>query len=112
MSKHKKSWERSKFNCHHIIGKKNRAKFNTELPQNKIIVEKIRHDALNTLMRDNQDPRGQLDVLIDERWESVLWDRAKELFEALRALPNNEFYKKELVKKPYRKHLDSNRNDG
>lgn len=63
-------------------------------------------------MRDNQDPRGQLDVLIDERWESVLWDRAKELFEALRALPNNEFYKKELVKKPYRKILDSNRNDG
>ena len=103
MSKHKKSWERSKFNCHHIIGKKNKDNFNVNLPENKIIVEKIRHEALNCLVRDKQDPRWQLEVMVNDWWNNVLWDKAKELFNALMSLPNTEFYQEQLVKKPYRK---------
>ena len=95
--------EREWYNCHHIIGKKNKAKFNVDLPMNKIVVEKIRHQALNCLMREAQDPRGQLDVLVNERRKNTLWIKAEELFEALRTLPDNEFYKEKLVKKPYRK---------
>jgi hypothetical protein len=39
---------------------------------NKIVVEKIRHQALNCLMREAQDPRGQLDVLVNERRKNTL----------------------------------------
>lgn len=93
----KKHWREK--NLHHIIWQKNRRDFNVDLQTNKIIVDKIKHEALNTLMIENQDPQSQLSVMKEERWNNVLSDVAKQLLEELICMDRNEFYKKWLVKK-------------
>lgn len=96
MSRHRKE-----YNTHHIIGQKNRIDYNVDLPINKIIVEITKHDALNCLVGANQDPKSQLNVLVENWWNNVLSEKAKELFETLINMPDTEFYKKELLKKSF-----------
>lgn len=45
---------------HHIIGKKNKNKYNVNAPENKVKIKRRKHIALNNFFEDKQDPRGQL----------------------------------------------------
>ena len=45
---------------HHIIGKCNRMKYNTNAEENKIQINRREHIALNQFFQDKQDPRQQL----------------------------------------------------
>jgi hypothetical protein len=92
---------RNDYNTHHIIGQKNRIDYNVDLPINKIIVEIAKHDALNCLAGTNQDPKSQLNVMVEEWRYNVLSEKAKQLFDVLITMPDNEFYKKELLKKSF-----------
>lgn len=45
---------------HHIIGKCNRMKYNTNAEENKVRINRREHIALNWYFLDKQDPRQQL----------------------------------------------------
>lgn len=65
-----------------------------DLQTNKIIVDRTKHEALNTLMIENQDPQSQLSVMKEERWNNVLSDIAKQLLDELVNMDSDKFYKK------------------
>ena len=67
----------SRIQLHPYHGQKKTAKFNTELPQNKIIVEKDtswRIELFNAW--SNQDLEGQLDVMVND-WGGIMFYEIK-----------------------------------
>jgi len=70
---------------------------NVDQKDNKMLIKKNVHDALNTLFTMNQSPHEQLSQL-RAMYDSVLSDTAKALFDDLLDLPREYFYKKHLVK--------------
>ena len=83
---------------HHIIGQCHK-EFNTNNSVNKIIVDKSKHKALNTLVNDKQSPKEQLYVLFTEWWYPVLSDTVRGEILKILDMPDNEFYIKWLLKK-------------
>jgi hypothetical protein len=94
----KHSKQRKEFNIHHIIGKKHKDNFNVEIPENKIIVEITKHEALNCLVGDKQSPQEQLSVLYNERWINILSEKTKKRIEALLSMSDEEFYIDKIIK--------------
>lgn len=45
---------------HHIMGKMNRLKYNTNIELNKVLMNDREHRNLNAFFKDIQNPRGQL----------------------------------------------------
>ena len=45
---------------HHIIGRMNRLKYNTNIELNKVLISDREHRALNAYFKDKQNPRDQL----------------------------------------------------
>lgn len=45
---------------HHIMGKMNRLKYNTNIELNKVLMDDREHRALNAFFKDKQNPREQL----------------------------------------------------
>lgn len=85
-------------NLHHIIWQCNKDWANINEPENKRIVEITKHEALNCLMKHNQEPQKQLEVMYNEWWKGVLSTKADELIKALIAMPREEFYHKFMLK--------------
>ena len=45
---------------HHIMGRMNRIKYNTNIELNKVLMDDREHRALNSFFKDKQNPREQL----------------------------------------------------
>lgn len=88
------SWKEQ--NLHHIVWQCNRRDFNVDIPENKIIVEITKHEALNTLMGINQDPKSQLRHLTNNWWYTVLSEETKIRIMELLNIPDKDFYIKWL----------------
>jgi len=88
---------RKEYDTHHKIGQCNRNWANVNNEDNKMIIKKNVHHALNTLFTMNQSPLEQLQQLRG-MYDSVLSDTAKAIFDDLLELPREYFYKKGLVK--------------
>lgn len=89
--------ERKEYDTHHKIWQCNRSWANVNNEDNKMIIKKNVHHALNTLFTMNQSPLEQLQQLRG-MYDSVLSDTAKAIFDDLLELPREYFYKKGLVK--------------
>lgn len=85
-------------NIHHIISQKEYQEFDVQNPINKMKVKVLRHDALNRFFWDRQNPKKQLEYLLKERWGNVLSIWVKRALLDILSLPNDVFYKKELIK--------------
>ena len=83
---------------HHIVWQCNK-EFNTNSDVNKIVVDKIKHKALNTLVNDGQTPKRQLYILFTEWWYPVLSDTVRGEILKILDMTDNEFYIKWLLKK-------------
>lgn len=85
-------------NLHHKIGQCNRGWANVEDNRNKMIIDRSRHEWLNSLFQCLQSPHEQLWYL-REMYDSVLSNTAKQLFDELLSLNIQDFYAEWLVKK-------------
>ena len=83
---------------HHIISKKERARFRVSEPENIIRIKRRTHVALNNLFENKQEPKKQLQMMFDI-WKSALstWVR-NELWTILN-LPDDMFYNEKLLNK-------------
>ena len=85
-------------NVHHILGQVYREKYRINLPQNKIVVDVAKHQALNRLVDCKQSPKEQLAILFLEWRNPVLSDKIREnLFKVLNT-PDEEFYIEEIYR--------------
>ncbi len=90
--------DRSVTDLHHIMWKKNRNKYNTNIEENKIRISRREHIALNNFFQDKQSPREQLQKVF-EIVKPVLstWVR-NELYTILYEADDDLFYIPELIK--------------
>lgn len=84
-------------NTHHIIGKCNHKRAKVDEETNKMLIDVLRHQALNTLCRNKQSPQEQLAVMLEIR-KPVLSLWVKQALIDIISLPKDVFYKKELLK--------------
>ena len=83
---------------HHIMGKCNRHKYNTNIDENKIKINRRMHVALNAFFGNKQNPREQLQQLF-EIVKPVLSTWVKqELYTILYEADDDLFYIPELLK--------------
>lgn len=83
---------------HHIIGKCNRMKYNTNAPENQIRINRREHVALNAFFKDKQDPRQQL-LKIFELVKPVLSPGVRQELHTILNLTDDEmFYIPEVLK--------------
>ena len=89
--------DKTSTNLHHIISRKENKKFNVHHERNKMVINMRVHDALNRLFWDRQNPKKQLEFMLNI-WKEVLstWVR-QELYTILN-LPDDMFYHKDLIK--------------
>jgi len=85
-------------NLHHIMGKCNRQKYNTEIPENKVRISEREHDALNRYFKDKQNPRDQLRKVF-ELVKPVLSAGVRHELEVILSCEDELFYIPELLKK-------------
>ena len=91
--------EKTAKNLHHILGRSNRDEYNTDNPENKMVVNEIWHDNLNRFFGNRQIVHEQLLYLLKDRWrEKVLNEWVVQELYWLLSLPRELFYKEELVK--------------
>ena len=84
-------------NLHHIMGKCNRHKYNTEIPENKVRISEREHDALNRFFKDKQNPRDQLRKVF-ELVKPVLSAGVRHELEVILSCSDDLFYIPELLK--------------
>ena len=84
-------------NLHHIMGKCNRKKYNTEIPENKVRISEREHDALNRYFKDKQNPRDQLRKVF-ELVKPVLSAGVRHELEVILSCSDDLFYIPELLK--------------
>ena len=84
-------------NTHHICGQMLKDLYNVFLPINQIRVDKSQHNSYNGFVRDKQSPRWLFETAYE--WTNpVLSDYAQTLLRTLCEMPDEELYKKELLK--------------
>ena len=84
------------YDNHHIISRKEKNKFKVWEPDNIIRIKRRTHVALNNLFEDKQNPRKQLEMMLDIRKTALsIWVR-NELYTIL-SLPDDMFYNKNLL---------------
>ena len=95
---------------HHIMWKCNKAKYNTNIDENKVRINRRLHVALNAFFGDKQNPREQLKQVF-EIVKPVLseWVR-KELYTILYEADDDLFYIPELIKWKKKKKQKTNTN--
>ena len=85
-------------NLHHIMGRCNRKKYNTEIPENKVRISEREHDALNRFFKDKQNPRDQL-LKVFNLVKPVLSAGVRHELEIILNCDEDLFYIPELLKK-------------
>lgn len=90
--------DKTEKDIHHIIGKCNRMKYNTNAEENKIKINRREHIALNQYFQDKQDPRQQL-LKVFNLVKPVLSPGVRnELYTILELTDDNMFYIPEVLK--------------
>ena len=84
-------------NIHHVISRKENKKFNVHIDRNKLEINMRVHDALNRLFWDKQNPRKQLEFMLNI-WKEVLSPWVKQELYTILSLPDDVFYHKDLIK--------------
>lgn len=99
--------EKTATDIHHIISRKQKAKFKVNEDANLIRIPRRKHIALNNFYGMKQTPREQLREMY-EIWKTALsrWVR-QELYTIL-DLPDDMFYNEELIKWKKKKKNDTN----
>ena len=92
----KKKWWKGR-DVHHIVGQSCRQRANVEEKINKMVVERTKHEAYNTLVWNCQSPQWFLESMRD-RISPVMTDSALELLDTLINMDKRSFYKPELLK--------------
>ena len=85
-------------NLHHIMGRCNRHKYNTNIPENLVRISEREHDALNRYFKDKQNPREQLRKVF-ELVKPVLSNWVRHELEIILNCEDELFYIPELLKK-------------
>ena len=84
---------------HHLMWKCNRLKYNTNIEQNKVKINRREHVALNAFFKHKQNPRDQL-LKVFNLVKPVLSEWIKQELEiVLNQTPDDMFYIPELIKK-------------
>ena len=84
-------------NLHHIMGRCNRQKYNTNIPENLVRISEREHDALNRYFKDKQNPRDQLRKVF-ELVKPVLSAGVRHELEVILSCEDDLFYIPELLK--------------
>ena len=89
--------KRPETNSHHIIWKALANEYNVEMPENRIRLNTLRHDALHTVFGVLLTPR---EPLLEMRYvfDSILSTTAKQLFWELLGMKDKDFYIDGIVK--------------
>lgn len=82
---------------HHIMGRMNRIKYNTNIELNKVLMDDREHRNLNAFFKDKQNPRDQLKKVF-EIVKPVLSPGVKQELEIILSCPDDLFYIPELLK--------------
>lgn len=90
--------DRTATNIHHILSQKKHREYDVQNPINKMEVKIYRHDIFNRFFGARQTPREQLEYLLNEWWGNVLSLWVKRALIDILSLPDDVFYKTELVK--------------
>ena len=89
---------------HHIISKKEKARFKVWEPENIIRIKRRTHVALNNLFENRQEPRKQLQMMFDI-WKTALSTWVRNEIWTLLNLPDDMFYNKNLINGKHKKKL-------
>ena len=82
---------------HHIIGRMNRLKYNTNIELNKVLISDREHRALNAYFKDKQNPRDQL-LKVFNLVKPVLSRWVRQELEIILNCDDDLFYREELLK--------------
>lgn len=95
---------------HHIMWKCNKAKYNTNIDENKVRINRRLHVALNAFFGDKQNPREQLKQVFEiVKPVLSLWVK-QELETILYQTDDDLFYIPELIKWKKKKKQKTNTN--
>ena len=94
--KNNKKEKREKKDQHHKMWQCMRRQYNVGIPQNKMIVNMVSHEAFNVLMGNKQNPKQQMEIMYNYRRNWILSDKVNRIIETLLAIPIEEFYIPEL----------------
>lgn len=81
---------------HHIISRKEKARFKVSNPENIVRIKRRTHVALNNLFENNQEPKKQLQIMFDI-WKSALSIGVRNELYTLLTLPDDMFYNENLI---------------
>lgn len=87
---------------HHIISRKEKARFKVWLPENIVRITRRTHVALNNLFEDKQEPRKQLQMMY-EIWKSALSPWVRQELDLIINLPDDMFYNENLLNGKYKR---------
>lgn len=91
--------DRTATDIHHLLWRKYRMQYNTNIEQNKVKINRRKHVALNAFFWDKQSPREQL-LEVFNLVKPVLSEWIKQELEiVLNQTPDDMFYIPELIKK-------------
>ncbi len=89
--------EKDAKSIHHIMGKMNRVKYNTNIELNKVLMDDREHRNLNAYFKDKQNPRDQL-LKVFNLVKPVLSPGVKQELEIILNCSDDLFYTPELLK--------------
>lgn len=81
---------------HHIISRKEKARFKVWEPENIVRIKRKTHVALNNLFENRQEPRKQLQMMY-EIWKTALSPWVRQELDLLINLPDDMFYNENLL---------------
>lgn len=81
---------------HHIISRKEKARFKVWEPENIVKIKRKTHVALNNLFENRQEPRKQLQMMY-EIWKTALSPWVRQELDLLINLPDDMFYNENLI---------------
>lgn len=81
---------------HHIISRKEKARFKVWEPENIVRIKRRTHVALNNLFENKQEPRKQLQMMY-EIWKSALSPWVRQELDLIINLPDDMFYNENLL---------------
>lgn len=81
---------------HHIISRKEKARFKVSNPENIVRIKRRTHVALNNLFENNQEPKKQLQIMFDI-WKSALSIGVRNELWTILNLPDDMFYNENLI---------------
>lgn len=86
------------YNIHHKIWQCNKSWANINEECNKMLIDCLEHNGLNTVFKQKQSPQEQLEHMVNYIWKWTISREAQILFDLLLEMPKERFYDKKLIK--------------